>query len=138
MSGYPQLGTPGLSTPSLGIPVWVPLVWITLVWVASSLGFSLSTDLLTCSIVCKALREIRLQLVFTPTRSPVNYSLLKARLSKLSSRSKMWVKGWMIDNRVSFTWHFITKRRDEIDKFQILIKMLFDSKDIIQNCGSVL
>ena len=80
--GTPCLGTPGLGTPGLG--TLVSLVWVTLVslvWVP---------PVLSGYVVCKAFRNATLQLapqLGIPTRS-INYSLLGARLSMLSSRSK--------------------------------------------------
>ena len=82
-SGHPGLGTPVWAPrsgyPGLGTLVWVPLVWRTQAWGPQSnsksgnpLLHNASSDLLNFS-KC----------------SPLNYCLLGARLSRLSSRSKM-------------------------------------------------
>ena len=78
------------------LPVWV---WVPSGWVAvppancASLVHVLctscqATKVLCCYYACKAFIEAWLTRYIPQTRYPLNYSLLGARLSKLSSRSK--------------------------------------------------
>ena len=72
-------------------PVWIPPVWVHSVWVLTpGLGTSqLVTPVWNLDILTNALPLLTLRLANAhPFDHPVNYSLLGARLSRLSSRSK--------------------------------------------------
>ena len=90
--GISGLGTPGLGTPGLGASGFgTPCLGTPSLHNWNLGNPSLSTThlgSLSCYVAYKGFNELVLKII-PPTRSPLNYSLLGARLSKLSSRSKI-------------------------------------------------